>query len=500
MATSHTAFEQEQTRTTHRPHYPPDWIFLTCFWAVIFLLGSALTMNHLQWADDHWFREQINPVLSQYGLIAGAVRWVAYRAVTWQPRLFTELQIALLINHIGLWRVLNAGAMATLCTTIVYFASYRHARSRTLFSMLLVFALVPLLYQNVLFSGFYWFSGAINFTTPLAVMLLALVPFINTIRGQQLEIRRTPGSIIWGLWLLTFAAVAAYSEQTGLILATIGIAASIWSLATTKHLSKWLVIYLGWIVVNVLIFSIWNTVFSARGPAEIESFFPDFGSWGIGRLLVLGLSYANYHTLFRSGLVFLISSIMLTVCLLRHHRGSVRCLGIFPLVYSAYTTLLWLLPYELPVIPFVIPSNPHELWTGTGVSPLDWTVSGQLPNLIAMLAVLTFGVGLYYAFRTPELRFIGLLVFLASLASGYILAFSPTIFASGSRVFFVGDFLRILVAALLVPKFCHATHNFPGLRIGFGIGLGILGIIGWLRVLQLAWNLQYDPFLTSLLF
>ena len=48
--------------------------------------------------------------------------------------------------------------------------------------------------------------------------------------------------------------------------------------------------------------------------------------------------------------------------------------------------------------------------------------------------------------------FVNMVVYFAALASAYSLSFSPTIFASGTRIFFAANTLIILLIALLFKE------------------------------------------------
>jgi hypothetical protein len=59
---------------------------------------------------------------------------------------------------------------------------------------------------------------------------------------------------------------------------------------------------------------------------------------------------------------------------------------------------------------------------------------------------------LFFAFKEMKNRLLAGLLYLSALASGVIMGFSPTVFASGSRPFFLANILMILLCILLIKE------------------------------------------------
>ena len=79
-------------------------------------------------------------------------------------------------------------------------------------------------------------------------------------------------------------------------------------------------------------------------------------------------------------------------------------------------------------------------------------LAGLFPAFFCFLMLIDIGWLLTIAFQSRRHGFVNMVVYFAALASAYSLSFSPTIFASGTRIFFAANTLIILLIALLFKE------------------------------------------------
>ena len=71
---------------------------------------------------------------------------------------------------------------------------------------------------------------------------------------------------------------------------------------------------------------------------------------------------------------------------------------------------------------------------------------------LALLAVLSMYYPLAFAFRKKARSFLACLLYLAAFGSCIIMGFSPTIFASESRPFFLANIIMLLLCTMLIRE------------------------------------------------
>jgi len=84
---------------------------------------------------------------------------------------------------------------------------------------------------------------------------------------------------------------------------------------------------------------------------------------------------------------------------------------------------------------------------------------------LAFLAVIFMVYPIFFAFRKRLYGGLASLLYLASFLSGIIMGFTPTIFASGSRPFFLSNILIIFICAMLIRE--GMTDEDPRISDGF---------------------------------
>jgi hypothetical protein len=105
--------------------------------------------------------------------------------------------------------------------------------------------------------------------------------------------------------------------------------------------------------------------------------------------------------------------------------------------------------------------------------------SSLLPSILTLTVLLFAAVLLMNAFSNKALNFFTTILYLAALTTGYIMAISPTIFASGSRVFFIGDVLILLIIGILLKEIITdsnigQTSYFKKMVFGMVVFAGIM--------------------------
>jgi hypothetical protein len=84
---------------------------------------------------------------------------------------------------------------------------------------------------------------------------------------------------------------------------------------------------------------------------------------------------------------------------------------------------------------------------------------------LALSVVLFMFVTLFFAFEKKESRFLACLLYLAAFGSGIIMGYSPTVFASGSRPFFLANIILLMLCMMLISE--GINHKNPNVSNAF---------------------------------
>ena len=96
---------------------------------------------------------------------------------------------------------------------------------------------------------------------------------------------------------------------------------------------------------------------------------------------------------------------------------------------------------------------------------------------VGFMAIILFVSGLVFvSFERTENKLVGIVIYFAALAASYIMGISPTIFASGFRIFFVADMLIVFLCAMLLRELFN-LHSGIWKEKWFKILVGFLVVI-----------------------
>lgn len=362
------------------------------------------------------------------------------RYLTWSGRLPIDALSVLLMNHVWIWRIGNVGMVLLLCACVAKLGFGERLSPAA--GLACAFALLWCMPPPVLHDGAWWVSGSFNYLWPAASGLYAL--------QSMFDVRPRAA---WR-WVLPACAAgfAAYAEQVAIALFLIGVPRAAWW-ARSQRVHAGHVAILACLSINAAI-NFGAPGAQARFDIDLARFFPDYDTLGLVDKLHLALGLVA-GMLTRSSNFLAMLLVGATAALLVH-APMARGLRIALLAGLAALACAWLLP---------ILTMPIEGWGKriaiAGVS----AANGAAPMRSVALAVASYGVaclvvGVGVALRAHCTRHAlwvawALAVGLATLAA---LAFSPTVYSSGSRIRFVA------CIALLVAT-CHVLGH---VRVRFG--------------------------------
>lgn len=327
------------------------------------------------------------------------------RYLTWSSRIIIESFIAI-FSIVPLIAFRLFFSLLLSLTSFYYCLIQNDLSIKHIITVNLLFLSFPLFYLSD--TGF--ISTGLNYPFPFLGLLMCLLPLVYSLRNKPIN------RWYWILGLLG-AIVASNFEITALLLFAFSLIINI-KLFLNKQ--KY---YFGINVISFIgiLFSLLCPGNSIRTQYEIEQNFPIFSSWNILDKSINGLFHGLLASFTNTDTKFYII-IMLIMIMIKYYNTRKRIL--LPL-----TTLILVLTSSIldQLLPAFFKQDFNSLYNGT--------TADIFYLFILFITFVLCSISIIYAFDNIRIGAIYLLVFIAGACSFFIIGFSPTIIASGYRVF-----------------------------------------------------------------
>lgn len=438
------------------------WIF----WILMFL-SAVLMLGLIGYSDgdDAYFY--------QYTHSMGFLEYLGWRYETWVGRMSAEALVYITF-HLGLpfWRVVNAMMLVLLPIGVIYLAT-RAARvpNGTLSGWkdrqsvcvgmnydemglgVAVAAVAGYFVMSAQTLGYaaVWVNGSIFYTWSFTCGIWALTTFADFVfcenpatGGSLKELHMNmDGCKTWKfVYAIPCAVIASMSiEQMGAVLLVFEVLGVIYGICKWRRVHPLLLVQA---LVTVAAFVV---LFLAPGndvrvAAEITSWMPQYETMSFGQHLFITLhwllsSFANENKL----LCCLMWIVGIVLLLQKKKRSIFDCVL---LSLAGIFTIVALLPYIGVTV-----------FSDMGMQYLDITqciyevpTTDKLTGM-QTVAMVWWSAALVYTFvflwRVSGCQITLLLAYLAGIASEAIMFFSPTMYASGGRVYYLTDILYLFI-------------------------------------------------------
>lgn len=388
----------------------------------ILLFGFSLFMNsqaHIQGGDDTIFVNSFR----QYGGVSG---WLQSYTSVWSGRIIPHFILIVLLNcNIIIWKILNSLMITSLAIGIYKFT----INTKTQFTnsdrtkiVSFICSVILFLPCSVISSSILWVTGSFTYLWSTAFAIIALIPFKRLITDEKVSKR---------LIIFSFTSIlyASYVEQSASIMIVFAIVAIIFALIVKKQIKFYNYILALFICINSYI-SLSASGNAVRNTAETLKWYPDFDMLSFIDKLFLGVSVTFDHLFNTSNYLMLILGILIAVLVFRKKTDKfTKSIALIPIIYSSLKVL-----------------SVDKLFTFKDTDKV-FVSGGYLQYIPIICACMTTLITLYLFFviySDYKESIVTTLIFGAALCESIIMGISPTIFASGSRIFFVTDILLIV--------------------------------------------------------
>jgi hypothetical protein len=441
------------------------------FFAAVFVM-ALLVLSHVTRSDgdDTYFYIYANEM--------GFIDYLRWRYATWTGRMGAEAIVYIIFrSNIWVWRVVNAAMLSLLPMGLIRLTQTVTGcaadEPHKLYVPLTAVAAYFMMSVMTLGYAAVWMNGSIFYTWTFTCGIWSLVPVAESVMGHGVK-RRT------FLLSIPLALIASMSiEQMGAVLIAFEVLAVLHNMYKMRrgegaYLSQamcnaqWLLIIQT--VITVIGFAVCYMApgNDLRTASEIETWMPEFQTLGVGRHILITAqwllsSFANESKLFLAAIWCIGIALLWQGCAINTPKGGNRA---HSYVYGSgngrVSRIVWSGIAAIFTITALLPFAGIDILSDLGVAELE-TASciEHVPDFADFTArmwgcMAWWSLALIFTFvwlcKVMGFRPIILLAYLAGIASEAILYFSPTMYASGERIYYLTDILLLFVLLSMLLK------------------------------------------------
>lgn len=380
--------------------------------------------------------------------------WLKHRYAVWSGRAVIDVVTLMVIRHVWLWRLLSA----LLCALLVWAIAAglgRQREGRVVAFLGFGFFLLDL---QMMRESLLWMSGSFNYLWPAALGALAILPFVRAGLSRKLFAATIPAAVY-----------CTSHEQAGALLFTFQLILAA-GLVVARQFHRWHGLQILAATASFAVMAL-SPGSVARYGVNVRHWFPEYGMLTFGERAFSGLHLAFGHVFGAGhsvGLVF--AALLLGLALQRRCRGVALLIAAVPLAAALVPTfIVHLVSPHTPAgqgVRWLLKFTPGQggqfasYWIGNVDNATDTFL--YLNFLIGFVAAVCAAVTLYELFG-PEgrwKRLLAVLAWLGALTSAAIVGLTPTLFASGQRIFFMQDVLVLALACALFARLTASIQRY----------------------------------------
>ncbi|MBO0445510.1 hypothetical protein JZO78_04070 [Enterococcus ureilyticus] len=391
----------------------------------VLFLGIAVYLSFFGFqngTDDEWFQRMSHQ--KDY------LTYILNRYMTWSARIFPDsiMYFIFSLPMILYWSITSL-AMILSAYSIARFTK----KEVKTFDIFLVCTLFGFMNFEMFFHSFLWITGAVNYLWPLALGLCSMIPYADYVfRGNKWEKKS------WISLSIICTFLFSISNEQYLIVGFCAALCGHITLLVKKEKQSILLLFKTFIMFMGILFMYFAPGNALRLQMETEKWYPDFNELSVFSHIKVGLNFmvtGIYNNVFSLLLLVILSSILL----LNLNRYSFLLISLI----IACLSCMYLFPGFSSGLAQIYNYSAKQLFSMEAFSAV-------MKNFF--VAIVLYGVTMLAIYKGASYKIFSLLCMIAALFSIIMLWFSPTLFASGSRVFVCAGVLFLIVAFDLVNK------------------------------------------------
>lgn len=398
--------------------------FLSMSLIFMFLLSIHVVFK-VNFNDDLWFK---NIIGTEYKNI---FEYIPIRYNTWSSRLIIEsVLIFLLACPNIIWCVLDS----LIIMLIIYSIDYLFKNNKKYILIFLIILLYPL--HEMKSAG--WYATTLNYLWPLALGLFSFIPIKNKL------IEKKEKRYMYPLYILSII-FACNQEQMCAVVLSFYIIFDIYLYKKGK-LNKFLIIQTLISLISI-IFILTCPGNNERSIIETTSWYPSYENFNILKKISLGIISTFYFLNYRFNFVVLVLLLLFPIISVLNKTKIInKIISLIPITIYILSSLS-VLNFDIHIVNLfdkikIFKDPVFDIYLNKN---LIFSLS------ISILFFITILINIIFVFKSNEKVLISL-IYLAGLATRFIMSFSPTIYASSMRTFIFLDFSLIIIIYLLLEK------------------------------------------------
>ncbi|WP_140490630.1 DUF6056 family protein [Bifidobacterium sp. UTBIF-68] len=365
--------------------------------------------------DDTYFMEQLSHT--------APVDWVIQRYMTWSGRIFSESSAAFFLPLPQIaWRLADAGMIVLLSYSLTRITFSVFSIKKLFISYAAVWLIAP----SVWLSASYWVAGSFAYLWPAAIGCFSTLLLVGLIRARSVR--------FWGIYIVAAVLASLGVEQVGPCIVAFGFITVVALYVRDKSFSIPAVVYTLASACALLV-ELLAPGSAVRNEREMQVRYPEFEDMSFIVKIYKGVIWHfgyMYNYLFV--LVFAMAVVAIFIVIsgkgLQHKFISIR---------SCTFDVDYLLAYFVTAMIFIV-ACASQLRILSTLSVFD--LRGNSSSLLRWLLPFAFWIVLLFAVWMLVMRVDGsycyqFFMISAAIASGALMYFSPTIYASGPRSMFI---------------------------------------------------------------
>lgn len=407
-------------------------ILIFCYYFIFIYLFST------QFRDDIGYLQRYNDM----GIIEASLD----NYLHWSSRIVLEIALMFFTKYFFLWKFSYAVVMTGTIMMISTYA-FRTWKNESIFLPFLFLNLFPLFLMDE--AG--WVATSLNYAFPLFALLLSFFPIYKLLINESVAIH-------W--WIISFLALifGGNQEQFNLCFIVLLVILSFYLIKKKRaHIFMIPIFLLSLFHLTLFLTTPGN---KERIQAETTRWFPEFEKFGLITKVDLGFS-SFIRTIFLEFSVplFIFFLLLAFIAFYKSKSKFVRISGLFPILTNLAFTISPFFYYSESNFQFsnfyeqifqIVTFRDKFSSLGTGLVLFDIHTWG--PTILGFMLVISVLIVLLFTLSSINKSILASILFIMILCSRVILGFSPTVWASGIRTFYLSFIIITLLTMFLIEE------------------------------------------------
>ncbi|WP_223178935.1 DUF6056 family protein [Paenibacillus sp. B2(2019)] len=420
---------------------------LFIFFSIIMFIVNLHVDSNI--SDDIEFKKALTDVSS--------FEFVKNYYLNWNGRIAINYFLtSIIVLDPIVWKILN-----TMIFILLFFTMYKivlaitgDRKEKKAYLIISICLSIFLLPDAVFWSGSIWVTGSFNYLWPTALGLFSLIPIIYNYFEKEYNNKLIIFNLLAGIY-------AAYSEQIAAIVITFSTILILLSALKKKKIHIPSILVLAVVIINAIIG--YTAPGNVKRFASEASLFPEYETFSVFGKLFYGLFYSLWHLVNEASSIMFIISLLITILMFtKNKRIMYRIMSLVPVAYfgiriisaksrpgnvtTAFDQTLEMFNKSNKISMFDNLYDLPKIFSDYNSKSVSMNVS----ILLGLLVFLCIALSIVKLFGNSRITIVSFLFYMAALASSIVISFSPTIYASGHRVFYATDILLLILLATLL--------------------------------------------------